>query len=311
MPTQLPLITPMPRQIFTRPEDIKRVITLPVRTAALSEQRARDLPLSRPLVMAILNVTPDSFSDGGRYRSPQHAVECALEMFEQGADIIDIGGESTRPGSTPISAEAEMSRVIPIIRGIRQESDIAISIDTYKASTARAAIDAGADIINDITAFRADNDMVTVAAQYKTPVILMHMLGTPAEMQKNPYYVECVREICEFFESRIAYCIEHGIDKSKIILDPGIGFGKRLMDNVQILANLDEFRQFGLPLLVGASRKSFINMLNPTDKKPEERLGGSVAAAVVAVLHGADIVRVHDVSETIEALKVVQAIKES
>jgi dihydropteroate synthase len=309
--TAIPLITPVARQIYTRPEDIKRVIALPARTTARSEQRARDLSLSRPLVMAILNVTPDSFSDGGRYRSPQHAVECALEMFEEGADIIDIGGESTRPGSTPISAESEMSRVIPIIRSIRQECDVAISIDTYKASTARAAIDAGADIINDITAFRGDAGMVKVAAQLKTPVILMHMLGTPSEMQKNPFYIECVREICEFFESRIAFCLEHGIDKSKIILDPGIGFGKRLMDNIQILANLDEFRQFGLPLMVGASRKSFINMLNPTDKKPEERIGGSIAAAVVAVFHGADIVRVHDVKETIEALKIVEAIKAS
>jgi dihydropteroate synthase len=301
----------MARQIFTRPEDIKRVIALPARTTALSEQRARDLPLSRPLVMAILNVTPDSFSDGGRYRSPQHAVECALEMFEDGADIIDIGGESTRPGSTPIPADAEIERVIPIIRSIRQECDVAISIDTYKAATARAAIDAGADIINDITAFRADAEMVKVAVQSKTPVILMHMLGTPSEMQKNPYYIECVPEICDFFESRITFCVDNGIDKSKIILDPGIGFGKRLVDNIQILANLEEFKKFGLPIMVGASRKSFINMLNPVDKKPEERLGGSIASAVVAVFNGADIVRVHDVKETIEALKIVQAIKAS
>jgi dihydropteroate synthase len=261
--------------------------------------------------MGVLNVTPDSFSDGGHFLAFSDAVEHALRMEREGADIIDIGGESTRPGAEPVSAEEEMERVIPVIQKLIEQSDIPISIDTYKAVTAEAAIEAGADMVNDISALRFDPDMAELIATKKVPLALMHMLGTPRNMQKNPRYDNCVEEIARFFKERIDFCIKSGIDKSKLILDPGIGFGKRLCDNLEILSALRSFRQFSLPLLVGVSRKSFIEMLHPVDSEAHRRLGGSLAAVVAAVINGADIVRVHDVAETVEALKVIQAIRET
>ena len=288
------------RETLTKPEEIKRVIPL---------TGGRQLPLSRPLVMGVLNVTPDSFSDGGRYDTVDRAVIRAREMIREGADIIDIGGESSRPGATPIDAEEEQRRVIPVIQRLAGETDICLSIDTYRASTATAALEAGAAMVNDVSALRFDDDMAWVVAKAKAPVILMHMLGTPRDMQSDPRYEDCVKEIETFFEERLAYCREKRIDRSKIILDPGIGFGKRLSDNLEILAHLRQFRRFGLPLMVGASRKSFIGMLSPSSAIPERRLGGSLAAAVASVLNGADIVRVHDVAPTVEALKVIQAIR--
>ena len=292
----------MQKQTLFKSEEIKRVVPL---------SPGRQLNLSRPLIMGILNVTPDSFSDGGRFDSVDRAVEHALLMESDGADIIDIGGESSRPGSEPVTEKDELARVIPIIRALKKHVKIPISIDTYKAEVARAALDEGAEMVNDISALRFDSAMAGVIAKKKAPVILMHMLGTPRDMQKNPEYKDCVAEIFEFFKERIAFCIEAGIDKSKIIIDPGIGFGKRLSDNIEILVNIGQFRELNLPVLVGVSRKSFIGMLHPGGNLPDQRLGGSIAAAVAAIINGADIVRVHDVAETVEALKVIQALKET
>jgi dihydropteroate synthase len=287
------------KQTLTKPEEIKRVIPL---------AGGRELPLDRPLVMGILNVTPDSFSDGGRFDTPDKALEQALRMIDEGADIIDIGGESTRPGSEPVSADEEQKRVLPMIERLRRKSDICVSVDTYRHATAKAALDAGADIVNDISALRFDDQMARLIADRKVPVILMHMKGTPRDMQKNPTYDDCVREISDFFRERIDFAVAAGIDKSKLILDPGIGFGKRLVDNLEILAHLSAFKQFNLPVMLGASRKSFIGKLGPSKRPAENRLGGSIAAAVVAVRNGADIIRVHDVDPTVEALRVLQGI---
>lgn len=290
----------MQKQTHHKTENGKRAIIL---------ANGRQLELNKPLVMGVLNVTPDSFSDG-ETTTAKKRLEKALKIIREGADIIDIGGESTRPGALPVSEEEELERVIPIIEGIRKESDIPISIDTYKTGVAVSALEAKADIVNDISALRFSPDMPQLIAEKKVPVVLMHMLGRPRDMQKNPHYDNCVKEINEFFEERISYCLKNGIDKSQLILDPGIGFGKRLSDNIEILAGLKSFMHFGLPLVIGASRKSFINMLYPGTEEPARRLGGSIAAAVAAANNGADIIRVHDVHETVEALKVNMAIRE-
>jgi dihydropteroate synthase len=285
---------------MVKPEEIKRVIAL---------AGGRQLSLSHPLVMGVLNVTPDSFSDGGQYHSPERALARAHQMVQEGADIIDIGGESSRPGSIEVTAEEEQRRVLPIIKQLASEIETPISIDTCRASTARAALEAGAVIVNDISALRFDPEMATLVAKSGSPVILMHMQGTPRIMQVSPHYDDCVEEIAAFFGERIRFCTDSGIDRNKIILDPGIGFGKRLSDNLAILSNLTSLRRFGLPLMVGASRKSFIAMLAESSEAPDQRLGGSIAAAVAAVQNGADIVRVHDVSQTVEALRVIQRIR--
>jgi dihydropteroate synthase len=278
-------------------------------TPALRLAHGRDLPLTRPLVMGVLNVTPDSFSDGGRFATTEKAVEHALRMEEDGADIIDIGGESTRPGADPVSEEVECSRVMPVIERLRDLSDIPISVDTYKSAIAEKALKAGANIVNDVSAMSFDTRMFSVVAKSKAHVILMHMQGTPREMQVNPQYENCVTEVLVFLRRRIDRCLQQGIDQSKIIVDPGIGFGKRLTDNLEILARFKEFSTLKVPVVLAASRKSFIGMLHNPDGAVDERLGGSVAAAVVGVMAGADIVRAHDVSETVEALKIVQAIR--
>lgn len=290
----------MQKQVLNRPEEIKEAIPL---------SGGRELPLTRPLVMGILNITPDSFSDGGEFLDFERAVARAIEMERQGADIIDIGGESSRPGSKPVPEDIELDRVLPVIDSIRSVSQIPISIDTYKATVALAAIEAGADIVNDISALRIDDKMAEVVANNKVPVVLMHMKGTPRDMQTNPVYQNCLRELQEFFLERLEFCHDSGIDKSKLILDPGIGFGKRLSDNLEILANLNVFKNFSLPLLIGLSRKSFINNLHPRKAPAESRIGGSVAGAVLAIQKGANIVRVHDVAETVEAIKVWEALR--
>jgi len=290
----------MPKQILVKAEEIKQVIPI---------APGRQLALTRPLVMGILNVTPDSFSDGSKYNSVDKAVERALEMETEGADIIDIGGESSRPGSEPVSEKQELERIIPVMKALKKHLKVPISVDTYKANVAKVSLEEGAEIINDISALRFDRQMAPLAAEKKVPVILMHMLGTPRDMQKNPTYKNCIQEINDFFENRIDFCIEMGIDKSKIIIDPGIGFGKRLSDNIEIIAKLGEFKKNNRPIMVGVSRKSFIGMISPESNDPARRLGGSIAAAVVSVLNGADIVRVHDVAETVEALKIYQAVK--
>ncbi len=267
----------------------------------------RTLDLQASVVMGILNVTPDSFSDGGSFSTVDSAVTRARQIIDDGASIIDIGGESSRPGAEPVSADEEIRRVVPVIEGIRKVSQIAISIDTCKAEVAKAALAAGVDIINDVTALKFDPQMAELAAVTKAPVVLMHMLGTPRTMQENPQYDDVVRQINEFFDERIAYAVSRGIPRDKLILDPGIGFGKRPIDNVTILSRLKEFHRHNLPLLVGASRKSFIGVLD-SGAPVDNRLGGSLAAAVWAAINGAAIIRVHDVRETVQALSVLKAV---
>ena len=271
----------------------------------------RFLNFDRPLVMGILNVTPDSFSDGGKYPGPNDAVNRARQMVNDGADIIDIGGESSRPGSDPVGLDEELKRVIPIIKKIREHSNIPISIDTTKAEVANQAISTGADIVNDISALRFDREMVDVIAENRTPVVLMHMLGKPKTMQIEPTYFDCVNEIMQFFSERIHFCLNNGIPREKIILDTGIGFGKRLIDNLTIINKIEQFKTFGCPVLLGASRKSFIGMITGDKKYPEKRIGGSLAAAIIAIQNGVDILRVHDIAETIEAIKLIKELKET
>ncbi len=268
----------------------------------------RQIDLTGPVVMGILNVTPDSFSDGGHYATQDSAVARALEMIAEGAAIIDIGGESSRPGADPVDTAEEIRRIVPVIEAIRKQSDIPISIDTYKATTARAAIDAGADIVNDISALRFDPAMAKLVADAGVPLVLMHMLGDPRTMQQNPHYDDPIREINQFFDERIKFATDNGIKREKLILDPGLGFGKRPIDNVAILSRLKEFHEHHLPLLVGSSRKSFIGVLDPGGTV-DHRLGGSIAAAVWAVINGARIIRVHDVRETVQAINVLKAVK--
>lgn len=276
---------------------------------SLALRSGRIISFERPLVMGILNVTPDSFSDGGAYLAREAAVAHALQMIAEGADIIDVGGESTRPGAEPVLLDEELRRTVPVIAAIREKSDVPISIDSYKAIVAREALAAGADIINDISALRFDPAMAGLVAESEVPVILMHMQGTPRDMQQNPRYDDCVVEIAMFFQERVDFCGSHGIAKSRLMLDPGIGFGKRVADNLQILKRLGEFGRFDIPILVGASRKSFIAGVLPGSANPPDRLGGSLAAAVVAAMHGADILRVHDVGQTVEALRLLEAIE--
>jgi dihydropteroate synthase len=269
----------------------------------------RVLDFSKPLIMGVLNVTPDSFSDGGRYRNPDDAVRQARRMIDEKADIIDIGGESTRPGAERVGPEEERRRVIPVIKAIRVFSDIPLSIDTTRSDIARCSVEAGADIINDVSALRFDPEMASVAAALDTPVVLMHMLGTPKNMQNDPHYEDCIGEIKEFFDARIAYCVQNGIRKDRIIIDPGIGFGKRIQDNLEIINRLDAFKALGCPVMVGVSRKSFISMITGVRDEASRRIGGSLAAALVAMERGCNIFRVHDVRETVEALMVADAVK--
>ena len=258
-----------------------------------------------PLFMGVLNITPDSFSDGGEYVRKEQAIGHALKMIEQGADIIDIGGESSRPGSKPVSEQTELERVVPVIEALRKQSDVLISIDTCKSSVARAALEAGVDIVNDISAATFDKAMGEVVAEFDCPIIIMHMKGTPKTMQRAPSYKNVVKEITGFFRGRIDALKQFGIHK--IILDPGIGFGKRTEDNLNILNELRKFKDLGFPLLIGLSRKSFIgDVLN---RDVSQRKDASVGANVVAYLNGANILRIHDVAETRDAVLIAKAIK--
>lgn len=266
----------------------------------------RILSSGQPLVMGIINCTPDSFAV--RSSTTADAVVLARQMIAEGADMLDIGGESSRPGSNPVAADIEIERVIPVIERTRTESSIPISIDTTKAIVAHKAIMAGVQIINDISALRHDPDMAVMAQQFGCPVVLMHMLGTPKTMQEAPSYIDVVREISAFFDERISYALAQGVAKEKIILDVGIGFGKRAEDILILLKNLAYYKKFGLPLLVGASRKRFIGEL--TGAAVADRLGGSLAAAVIAVQNGADIIRTHDVVATKQALTIAGALRE-
>ena len=261
----------------------------------------------RTLIMGIVNVTPDSFFDGGRRLDPDKAIADAMAMVASGADIIDIGGESTRPGARPVSEEEELARVLPVVRGLRRESYVPVSIDTYKSKVARAALDAGADIVNDISALRFDPAMVSLLAAEKVPVVLMHMQGTPRTMQQEPHYGDVVREVRDFLAAQLYEAMDAGIAPDTIILDPGIGFGKTIAHNLELLRGLPVLAALGQPLLVGASRKAFIGKL--LNLAPDERLEGSLAAAVAAALAGANILRVHDVAETCHAMRIADAIR--
>ena len=260
----------------------------------------------RTLIMGVLNVTPDSFSDGGLYLEHERAIAHGLELVEAGADIVDVGGESTRPGADPVPAEEELRRVIPVIEGIKRESNVMISIDTYKAQVAEAALAAGAGMVNDISALRFDEGMIDVLVQYDIPVVLMHMQGRPRTMQENPRYNDVVSDILQFLQERIAAATAGGIPKERLIIDPGIGFGKLLQHNLEILRRLDELRALGRPILIGPSRKSFIGRL--TAAPVEERLPGTIASVTLGIAKGADIVRVHDVQEVKQAVRVTDAI---
>lgn len=261
-----------------------------------------------PAVMGILNVTPDSFSDGGRFDNLNIALRQASTMAEGGATIIDIGGESTRPGADSVDAQQELDRVIPVIEAVRSVTDIPISIDTSKATVMREAVAAGASLINDVCALQGDGAL-QAAADLQVPVCLMHMRGEPRTMQQNPEYDDVVADVAAFLEERIAACVDAGLGEGLIIVDPGFGFGKTHGHNVELLANLRQLRVRNCPILVGVSRKSTLGEL--TQREVHDRLPASVAAAVVAVMKGADIVRAHDVQATVDALKVAQAVIEA
>jgi len=264
------------------------------------------LTLNRPHVMGIVNVTPDSFSDGGKFSSTDLAVEHALKLITEGADILDIGGESTRPGAVIVSLDDELERVIPVVEALSKTCNIPISIDTYKPEVMRQAIAAGASIVNDIRALQ-EPDALEVVAQSKAGVCLMHMQGTPQTMQLEPYYADVVEEVKRFLESRANVALAHGIEKNRILLDPGFGFGKTRMHNIELIQHLDELNEIGLPLLVGLSRKSVLGSITGTNEG--QRLYASVAASVISVMKGAKIIRVHDVKATVDALKVVTALQ--
>ncbi|MFA5847221.1 MAG: dihydropteroate synthase [Thermodesulfovibrionales bacterium] len=262
----------------------------------------------RTYIMGILNVTPDSFSEGGQYFDKSLAIKRAYEMVEEGADIIDIGGESTRPGSEPVPLEEELRRTIPVIEAIVKNIKVPISIDTYKADVAKRALDAGASMVNDISGMRFDPEMPKVVSQYKVPVVIMHIKGNPKTMQKEPVYEALIPEIMDYLRMSIRLAVKFGIDEDKIVIDPGIGFGKTFDHNLEIIKNLHEFTLLEKPLLIGPSRKAFLGkILN--DAPASERLEGTAAAVAISILNGADIVRVHDVKEMKKVALVADAVK--
>jgi dihydropteroate synthase len=267
----------------------------------------KDQPAAEFLIMGVLNITPDSFSDGGNYFSKQAARARFKEMEKEGADIIDVGAESSRPGSARLDVREELNRLEKVFP-LFEEVSVPVSIDTYKAEVAEIALSRGATIVNDISALRMDEKMVDVLRHHNCKVVLMHMKGTPETMQDNPDYDDVIREIRDFFEERVEFCLANGISKNRIILDPGIGFGKRQEDNLKILSRLEEFTSDDFPILIGASRKSFIGKI--TGEEETERLDGSIASAIYSYLKGASIFRVHNVKETKNALSVISAILE-
>jgi dihydropteroate synthase len=270
----------------------------------------------KTLVMGILNVTPDSFYDGGKYYDIEDALNRARKMIDDGADIIDIGGESTRPNSSYVSADEEIRRIVPIIKELSKEIHIPISIDTYKADVADKAIKAGAQIINDISGLQADKEMVRVAAINNTPIIVTHIKGRPHDFPKDPVYVELIPEIISFLERRIEYSVKSGIAHDKIIIDPGIGFGKGAKHNVEILRQLNKFKCLNLPIMIGTSRKSFISRVlehsgDNDIRENDSSLIGTLVTLVIAVSKGANIVRVHDVKEAVQVIKMYKSIEVS
>jgi dihydropteroate synthase len=260
----------------------------------------------RPLIMGILNVTPDSFSDGGRYVDPQRAVDHGLAMLDQGADILDVGGESTRPGADAVPADEEAGRVVPVIERLRRCSAVPLSVDTMKAAVARAALDAGADIVNDVSALRHDPDMAGVVREAGAGAVLMHMQGMPRTMQAGPRYEDVVDEVAAMLQERLAACEAAGIARDALAVDPGIGFGKTVAHNLALLAGLDTLAASGRPVLVGLSRKSFLGSL--TGREVNDRLPASLAALAFCVQQGAHVMRVHDVQESLEAVTVAATL---
>lgn len=267
-----------------------------------------DLDLSGPVVMGIVNVTPDSFSDGGRHLDPGDAIATALEMAEEGASIIDIGGESTRPGAQPVPADVQLARVLPVLEGLRGRLDVPISVDTGDAAVIHEVTAAGAALINDVFALRQPGAL-DAAASSGAAVCLMHMQGTPLTMQDSPSYSQLPGDLLRFFAARIEACNDAGIERQRLLLDPGFGFGKRDAHNLRLLATLPEIGALGLPVLVGLSRKATLGRL--IDRPVEQRQAAGVAAAVLAVERGAHIVRTHDVPATVDALKIVRAVRSS
>ncbi|SNR66728.1 dihydropteroate synthase [Desulfurobacterium atlanticum] len=292
-------------------KEIEKLVAAERKSQFEFDVNGKKLVLDKPVIMGILNVTPDSFSDGGKWNSVDKALFRVEEMIEEGAEIIDVGGESTRPGSEPVPIDEEKRRVVPIIDAIRRRfPEIFISVDTYKSEVAKEALDAGADIVNDISGFHFDEKMAGLVAERGVPAVLMHIKGTPKNMQKNPYYKDVVKEICEYFEKTVDSAVAKGVKREQIILDPGIGFGKRVEDNLEILKRINEFKRFGLPLLLGTSRKSFIGFITG-EKDPENRVAGSLASIVRGVLNGVKIVRVHDVKETRQFIDILFAVEEA
>ena len=267
------------------------------------------LSLNRPHLMGIVNVTPDSFSDGGKWFDPAKAIAHALELADQGADILDIGGESTRPGSDAVAVEDELARVLPVIEGLRAKTDKLISVDTRKAEVMRQAAAAGADILNDVSALTFDPEALEVAAETGLPVMLMHAQGDPKTMNDNPVYSDVTLDVFDFLAERIKVCEAAGIPKAKLIADPGIGFGKHLHHNISVMGALSLYHGLGVPILLGASRKKLIGQLCNVED-PEDRVPGSLAAALAGVAQGVQIIRVHDVAETRQALAIWQATQE-
>ena len=261
---------------------------------------------SYTLIQGILNITPDSFSDGGRFIEPEKAFLRAIKMIEEGADIIDVGGESTRPGSDPISVDEELGRIIPIIERIKKESDCLISVDTYKSNVASEAINSGASIVNDISGLTYDKKMASLIIEKNIPLILMHMKGKPKTMQEKPFYKDVISEICNFFKMQINQLRKLNVSFDKIILDPGIGFGKTLDHNLLILNNLNIIRKLGYPVAIGTSRKSFIGEILGLPTK--DRIEGSISSNIVAIINGANIIRVHDIAEMKKAVFVLDRI---
>src|SRR3954468_3452335 len=268
-----------------------------------NDRNGEDAPVD-PLVMGIVNVTPDSFSDGGLFLDAEAAIAHGRALLAEGSDILDIGGESTRPGARPVPAGQERERVIPVIEALAADG-ARISIDTTKADVARAALDAGASIVNDVSAFRFDPELPGVVAEAGATCVLMHMLGEPRTMQKDPRYDEVVSDVKAFLEERLAYAVGEGVPEDKIWLDPGIGFGKTLEHNLELIRRLDEIVAIGRPVVFGASRKSFLGKL--TGRQVDERLAGTIAANIIAYERGARVFRVHDVAATVDALKVATA----
>jgi len=270
--------------------------------------RDRSVSYNVPLIMGIVNVTPDSFSDGGKNYIIDDALKSVEKMVAVGVDIVDIGGESSRPGADRISEDEEIRRVIPLIKGIKKEFDVRVSIDTTKESVAKLAVEeAAADIINDISALKGSLRMAEIVSELNVPVVLMHMKGKPKDMQNNPFYNDVVKELFSFFKERIDFSMRKGIKRNKIIIDPGIGFGKRVEDNVQILKNLKRFTELGLPLLIGLSRKSFLGKISG-EINPAMRGAETITADIISVINGASILRVHDVENCIRSIKILKEL---